>query len=147
MISNENSIAHRVIQIKNGIMIHVNASVKKDHSWNRNTCISENDEYLESIPTDMTNNISTNVVRSMSINSDDKKVRDKIDYYILHRILFSDNINIHNRNYLVSSYKKYAKLKTYRRTNNRKKRIKKVSIKYRNCNYFNDNKSWRFWFC
>ena len=68
-------------------MIHVKASVKKDHSWNRNTCISENDEYLESIPTDMTNNISTNVVRSMSINSNDKKVREKIDYYILHRIL------------------------------------------------------------
>ena len=66
---------------------------KKDYSWYPSTCICENSKYLKSIDdtsviacdeiisvmhivsTKMTNTIGTNV----SINSDDKKVRYKID--------------------------------------------------------------------
>ena len=74
---------------------------KKDYSWNPCTCICENSKYLKSIgdtsviaydeiilvmdiaSTKNTNIIATNV----SINSDDKKVRYKIDCYILHTVL------------------------------------------------------------
>ena len=73
---------------------------KKDYSWNPTTCTSENDKYFKSVAetsvitcdeiisvmdivSTMTNTIATNV----SINSDSKKVRYKIDCYILHTML------------------------------------------------------------
>ena len=48
------SIVQHIIQIKNGIMKHVNDSkmycqCKKDYVWNPSTCIRENDRYLKSI--------------------------------------------------------------------------------------------------
>ena len=52
---NANSVIQRVIQIKNGIIKHVNASAKitphekKNCSWNPSTCIYENSKYLESL--------------------------------------------------------------------------------------------------
>ena len=55
MNANANSIVQHVIQIKNGIIILVNASVKsivsakKDYSWNPSTCICKNGKYLKSI--------------------------------------------------------------------------------------------------
>ena len=51
VIINGNSIVQYVIQIKNGIMKHVNVNVckKKDYSWNPSTCICENSKYLKSI--------------------------------------------------------------------------------------------------
>ena len=56
MIANANSIVQHVIQIKNGIMIHTNTSVKsivctckKDYSLNPSTCICENGNYLKGI--------------------------------------------------------------------------------------------------
>ena len=57
MIINGNSIVQYVIQIKNGIMKHVNVNVKsirfakkkRDYSWNPSTCICENSKYLKSI--------------------------------------------------------------------------------------------------
>ena len=55
MIVNANSIVQYVIQIKNGILKHVNlnvkiiASAKKDYSWNPSTYICENSKYLKSI--------------------------------------------------------------------------------------------------
>ena len=86
MIVNANSILQHVIQIKNGIMKHTNASLKiilrakKDFSWNLSTYVCENSKYLKSIVDDskITYNeiiyvmdiVSTNV----STNSDDKKV-------------------------------------------------------------------------
>ena len=86
---------------------------KKDYSWNPRACICENDKYFKSIadgsvivcdkvinatdsvPTNVTNNIPTNitntiskkVVSTVSINSDDKKVRCKMHFYVLHTIL------------------------------------------------------------
>ena len=39
------------------------------------------------IPTNVTNTISTNVASTVSINSDYKKVRYKMDSYILHTVL------------------------------------------------------------
>ena len=94
-----NSILQLAIQIKNGKMKHVNmsvkiiASAKKDYSWNLSTYICENSKYLKSIAdtlviacdeiipvmdiisTSVTNTIGTTV----SIYSDDKKVRFKVD--------------------------------------------------------------------
>ena len=74
---------------------------KKDYSWNSSICICKKGKHLKIIgdnskiacdeiiyvinivSTKMTNTIATNV----SINSDDKKVRYKIDYYILQTVL------------------------------------------------------------
>ena len=76
---------------------------KKDYSWNPSTCICENSKYLKSIAntsviacddivsvmdivsTKMTNTRATNV----SINCHTKKVRCKIDCYILHMVLLA----------------------------------------------------------
>ena len=78
---------------------------KKDYGWKPITCICENSKYLkcivddlvivcdenmnvmDSVSTNMTNTISTNVASSVSIKFDDKKVRYKMDYYILHKVL------------------------------------------------------------
>ena len=74
---------------------------KKDYRWNPNTCICENSKYLKSIPdtsviacdrimhavdvvsAKRTNTIATNV----SINCHSKKVKYKIDCYILQTVL------------------------------------------------------------
>ena len=76
---------------------------KKDYSWNPSTCICEKSKYLKNIAdtsviacdeiisvmdiasTKMTNTIATNV----SVNCHNKKVRYKIDFYILHAILLA----------------------------------------------------------
>ena len=119
MIANPNSIEQLAIQIKNGIIINVNTSVKniinvkKDYSWNPSTCICENNTYLKSvvansvnvfieimnavdnvstnvtntIPTNMTDTILANVTSTVQINCDDKNVRYKMDWYILHTFL------------------------------------------------------------
>ena len=94
--SNRNRIAKHV-----SVKIENYHKSKKDYSWNSSTCVSENSKYVkgvaytlviacdEIIPvtdivwTTMTNAIAPNV----SINSDDKKVRYKIDCYILHTVL------------------------------------------------------------
>ena len=86
---------------------------QKDCSWNRNKDICETGKYLKSIidssvilcdeilnttdsvstnvtktiSTSMLDTISTNVASTVSINSGDKKVRYKIDCYILHTVL------------------------------------------------------------
>ena len=77
---------------------------KKYYSWNPSICISENGEYLksvaddsvivcdviivaDSVSTNVTNTVSANVTSTLPIHSDDKKVRYKIDYYILHTFL------------------------------------------------------------
>ena len=77
---------------------------KKDYSWNPSTCICENSRNLKSIDgdlvivcdeimnvtnivsTNVTNRVPTNVTSAVSINSDDKKVRCKMDCYILHTL-------------------------------------------------------------
>ena len=100
-------IVQLAIQITTGITKHVNVNVKtvvytkEDYSWNPSPCICENSRYLKSITdtsvivcdeiisvmdivsTKITNKLPTNE----SINFDDKKVRYKIDCYILHTIL------------------------------------------------------------
>ena len=78
-------------------MINVNVSVKsiksckKDYSWNPSTCICSNSRYLKSATNsaskNVTNTLSTNVTSIASQNSDDKKVRCKMDCYILHTFL------------------------------------------------------------
>ena len=78
---------------------------KKDYSWNPNTCICENSKCLkriadesaiecneiinvmDSVSTNVTNTIPTNVANTVSTNSGDKKVKYKIDCYILHTFL------------------------------------------------------------
>ena len=74
------------IQMKNGILIHVNVSVKiiahaKDYSWNPSTCICENGMYLKSIVDDLAI-VSNEIIYVMdivptnvTINLDDKKIR------------------------------------------------------------------------
>ena len=41
----------------------------------------------DSVSTNVTNTVSANVTSTLPIHSDDKKVRYKIDYYILHTFL------------------------------------------------------------
>ena len=78
---------------------------KKDYSWNPSTCICENSRYLKSIAddsvavcekvinamdsasTNVTN--TTNVKNTVPINCEDKKVRLKLDYYILRTFLLA----------------------------------------------------------
>ena len=96
VIVNANSIVQHVIQIKNGIIKHVNVNVKiivsakKDYSWNSSICICEKSKYLKSIADTSliayekkSNTIATNV----SINFHNEKVRYKLDCYISHTIL------------------------------------------------------------
>ena len=54
MIVNATSIVQHVIQIKNGLIKHVNVNLKiivsaKNYSWNPRTCICENSKYQKSI--------------------------------------------------------------------------------------------------
>ena len=55
VIVNANSIVQYLIQIKNGIIKHVNVNVKiilrakKNYIWNPITCISDNSKYLKGI--------------------------------------------------------------------------------------------------
>ena len=86
---------------------------QKDYSWNLSTCICENGKYLKSvlddskilcneiisatdivstnvtntIPTNVTKTIPTNVTSTLLTASDDKKVKYKMDCYILHTVL------------------------------------------------------------
>ena len=53
----------------------------------------------------MTNTLSTNFTITVSINSDDEKVRCKLDRYIFAHFFISDHINIHNGYYLLSLHK------------------------------------------
>ena len=102
VIVNANSIVEHVhlMQIKNGIMKHVNVNVKnyrkckKDYSWNPSICICENSNYLEKfsnciwwyvvdiLPAKTTNTIATNVAK----NCHSIKVRD---CYIFHTVLLT----------------------------------------------------------
>ena len=107
MIVNGNSIVEHVIQIKNGIIKHVNVNVKviisekKDYSWNPSICICENSKYLsigdtsiiecdetisvmDIVSIKMTNTVATNVTSTGSKNCHSKKLRD---CYILHTFL------------------------------------------------------------
>ena len=53
MIVNANSIVQHVIQIKNGIMINVNSSVKSVIPAKKiSTCLCENSKYLKTIVDD-----------------------------------------------------------------------------------------------
>ena len=63
---------------------------------------------MDIVSTKMTNTIETNV----SMNSDDKRVRYKIDCYILHSFI-SDHATIDNYNYLLSYAKHRSKQKKY----------------------------------
>ena len=74
---------------------------KEDYSWNPSTCICENNKYLQSIADTsgrtcdeiisvmniVSTNKTNNIVTSVSIYPDDKKVRYKIDCHILHTVL------------------------------------------------------------
>ena len=54
MIVNATSIVQYIIQVKNGIIKHINVNVKivvhakKNYSWNPSTCICKNSKYLKS---------------------------------------------------------------------------------------------------
>ena len=73
-----------------------NISTKND-IWNPSTCIWENVEYLASIIDDsviicdeiiiVADSVSTNVTSTVLANFDNKKVRYKMDYYILDTVL------------------------------------------------------------
>ena len=104
MIANANSIVQLAFQIKNGIMKHVHVSVKvivharkiivgilahvflkivsieKILLMIQKSCVMN---VMDIVSTEMTNTIATNV----STNSDGKKVRYKMDCYILHTVL------------------------------------------------------------
>ena len=104
MIANANSIVQLAFQIKNGIMKHVHVSVKvivharkiivgilahvflkmvsieKVLLMIQKLCVMN---VMDIVSTKMTNTVTINV----STNSDGKKVRYKMDCYILHTVL------------------------------------------------------------
>ena len=104
MIANANSIVQLAFQIKNGIMKHVHVSVKvivharkiivgilahvflkivsieKILLMIQKLCVMN---VMDIVSTKMTNTVTINV----STNSDGKKVRYKMDCYILHTVL------------------------------------------------------------
>ena len=113
VIVNENSIVQLAIQIKNGIMINVNASVKsivrakEDYSSNPSTCFCENSKHLRHIVDDsliacdeiyvmdvVSTNGSANVMSTVS-TSFYKKVRYKMDCYSALNSI-SNHITIYN---------------------------------------------------
>ena len=85
MIIHTNSIVQHVTQIKNGVMKHVNVSVKiivrtkKDYSCNPGTCVCESGKYLKSIADtsvivcdeiiNATDSLSTNMTNTIAIMS------------------------------------------------------------------------------
>ena len=104
MIANANSIVQLAFQIKNGVMKHVHVSVKdivharkiivgilahvflkmvsieKVLLMIQKLCVMN---VMDIVSTKMTNTVTINV----STNSDGKKVRYKMDCYILHNVL------------------------------------------------------------
>ena len=90
-----------VIQIKNGIMINVNMSVKSiahakkfivailAHVFFHDAVIlgKEIANVMDSAVTNVTNTISTNARSTVTIKPEDKNVRQEIDCYILHAFL------------------------------------------------------------
>ena len=70
---------------------------KETYSSNSSTCIWEKSKYLKSVADDskivcdeiinVADNVSTNVLSTVSVNFYNKKVRYKMDYYILHTVL------------------------------------------------------------
>ena len=116
MIVNGYSIARRVIQIKNGIMIDANLNVNNNVRlkeilvyngvvmWIATTGLhhlisyrysksiagylvilcDENIIATDSVSTNVTNTVPTNVTSAISINYDDKKIRYKTNYILLH---------------------------------------------------------------
>ena len=62
--------------------------MQQDYSWNPSTCFCEIivcDEIinvLDKVSTNLANNIPTNVTSTTSINSDNEKVRHRMDCYI-----------------------------------------------------------------
>ena len=100
MIVDENSIVQYVIQIKYGIIKHVNVNVenygtcKKDYNYNPSTCICENSRYLNSSSVtecdeiksviDIVSTKETNVMSTPLINYHNIRIRD---CFILHTVL------------------------------------------------------------
>ena len=110
------SIARRVIQIKNGIMINANLSVNnnvrlkkilvyngviiwitttglhhfKSYRYSKSIAgysvivCNENIIATDSVSTNVTNTVPANVTSAISINYDDKKIRYKTNYILLH---------------------------------------------------------------
>ena len=110
-------MVQHVVQIKNGIIIHVSVGVKSIacakkqlesqhiYLWEQyvskgidETLVSACDEIVNAadiastnvtntMPTNMTNTISTNVTSTTSTDFEGKKLRYKKDCYILHKVI------------------------------------------------------------
>ena len=116
MSVNISLVVENVTQIKSGITINVGVIViiqkniicdacKKYYTWNPTTFSCENGKYLgsvigdseircdetinaaDSVSTNLMSTASTNVTITASINFHNKKVRYKMDCYILHAVL------------------------------------------------------------
>ena len=102
VILNVNLIVQLVTEIKDGIMINVKSkkylTCRKDYSWNPSTYNYENSRYIKSAVDNsvaydkvisVMNRVSTDVTSTVLINFDnkDKKVRYKMDFYILYTFL------------------------------------------------------------
>ena len=99
---------------------------KKDYSRNSSTCVCENSRYLKSVADtsvimydkikSVMNTLSTKkantTATNVSINSHNKKVKNKIDCYILNTVFISYRITINNCYYLLSYIKLRSKLKS-----------------------------------
>ena len=101
VIVNKNSIEKHIIQIKNGILMHVNMSEKgivrakniivgkhfKSIADDKVIACDEIVSVTNSVITNVTITIPTNVTNTVSINFYNKKVTYKMDCYILHTFL------------------------------------------------------------
>ena len=96
MIVNANSIVKSAVHICQFEFKNYN-KCKKDYSWNPRSCVCENSKYSKHIVNDsrivcdeiiyVMYIVLTNVTSTASKNSDDKKIRYKVDCYILDTVL------------------------------------------------------------
>ena len=152
VIVDANPIVQHLIQIKNGIIINVNASVKiilrpkniicgtLAHVFMSAVGILWNEiiNITDSVSTNVTNTSTSNVSSTVSINSDDKNERYNINCHILHALLLVTILLL----IITLTCSHYIQCKTKTLTHyqykNGKSWNKKVGIKYHTCYYFDD---------
>ena len=159
---NENLImVQNVIQIKDGIMIHVGASIcEKNYIWNTATCNCENGKYLPSIidnSVSRSDDIIEEETKTVATNFNEKNVicKTKSMYILLAFLLITITLLITFSIYCyLTKYKSKQKyLLPYYVTNNKQKKfcinnilmkiesndeLKEIDSKNRTCSFFGD---------
>ena len=75
-------------------------------------------DVMDNVLLNVTNTISPDVKSTVSVNSDSKKIRHRMDYFIFTHNFNSDCITIYNYYYSLSLHKLQFKTKKYWHTSN-----------------------------